>query len=458
MASTFRSLREPNYRNWFGGALISNTGMWMQRTAQDWIVLTALTDNDATALGITMALQLGPQLFLFPVGGAIADRFDKRRLLIVTQVLMGCAGFLLFGLTIAGVIHLGHVYALALALGIIATIDAPVRQAFVSELVGEHLLPNAVSLNSASFNSARLLGPAIAGVLTASLGAGAVFLISGIGFAATVTVLLTLDRARLHPAKAKGAQRGIMGGFRYIRTRPDVIVIMVIVGVVATFAVNFNIYTATMARMEFGKDAGAFGLLNSILAVGSLSGALVAARREKARLRVVFWCSGGVGLACLLAGLMPTYGSFAVSLSLLGFMTITMFTTANAYIQTTTPSWYRGRVMSIYAAVLMGGAPIGAPLAGWVANSAGPRAALFVGAASGLVGILIGAVWMFSAKHLRVHYVSHSRRFLHLTYDGRQPTFWAGPLRNRRNDRPFGGARMPERTRITFDDDAPPFV
>lgn len=419
MAHTFRSLAEPNYRHWFAGALISNTGTWMQRTAQDWIVLTSLTNNNASALGLTMALQLGPQLIMFPFAGALADRFSKQKMLMVTQTLLGTVGLLLFVLVITDTIVLWHVYVLALVLGILATLDNPARQAFVSELVGEKLLPNAVSLNSASFNGARMIGPGVAGVLTAVVGAGPVFLISGLGFAATLTVLIRLDRTRLHPSHRRGGG-GILGGFRYLRTRPDVAVVLIVLFIVATFGFNFNIYTATMAKIEFGKDASGFGLLNSVMAIGSVAGALASAKREKPRLRFIFGAAGGFGLAVGTASLIPNYYVFAVSLMFVGFASLTMMTSANAYVQTTTPAHYRGRVMAIYAAVVMGGTPIGAPLAGWVADMYGPRMAMVVGAASGVTAFTVGLVWMIAAKNLRLHYDPKSRIRLHLSYHGRR--------------------------------------
>ena len=419
MSSMFLSLRERNYRHWFAGALVSNTGTWMQRTAQDWIVLTSLTDNDATALGICMALQMGPQLLLFPVAGAIADRFDKRKLLILTQALMGACGLALFALVLTGTVQLWHVYLLAVLLGVVATVDNPTRQAFVSEMVGEKLLPNAVSLNSASFNGARMVGPAIAGALTAWLGAAPVFLISGLGFATTITVLLTLDVRALRPsAKPKRGSRGVLGGFRYLKTRPDIVVVLVILFVVATFGFNFNLFTATMARVEFHRDASGFGLLSSVMAIGSVTGALLAARREKPRLRFIFGASGMFGLTCLLAAAMPSYAAFAVVLMGVGLSSITMMTAANAYVQTTIPPSVRGRVMAIYAAVVMGGTPLGAPIAGLISNEFGPRAAMVLGGASGVVGIVIGALWLIFAKHLRVHR-SHTRTLIHFSYDGR---------------------------------------
>ncbi len=417
MAHTFRSLAEPNYRHWFAGALISNTGTWMQRTAQDWLVLTYLTNNNASALGITMALQMGPQLIMFPFAGALADRFSKRALLMVTQALLGAVGLLLFVLVITDTIELWQVYVLALVLGILATLDTPARQAFVSELVGEKLLPNAVSLNSASFNGARMIGPAVAGVITALVGAGPVFLISGLGFAATLTVLIRLDRSRLHPSNRRGGG-GVLGGFRYLRSRPDVVIVLVVLFIVATFGFNFNIYTATMARIEFGKDASGFGLLNSVMAIGSVAGALASAKREKPRLRFIFGAAGGFGLAVGLASLITNYYVFAAALILVGFASLTMLTSANAYVQTTTPASYRGRVMAIYAAVVMGGTPLGAPLAGWVADAFGPRMSMAVGAASGLLAFAVGLVWMIVAKNLRLSYDPKSRIRLHVSYLG----------------------------------------
>lgn len=417
MAHTFRSLAEPNYRHWFAGALVSNTGTWMQRTAQDWLVLTTLTQNNASALGLTMALQMGPQLIMFPFAGAIADKFSKRKVLIITQALLGSVGLLMFVLVVTDVIVLWHVYVLALALGILATLDTPARQAFVSELVGEKLLPNAVSLNSASFNGARMIGPAVAGVITALIGAAPVFLISGLGFAATLFVLIRLDKSRLHPSSRRG-RGGVLGGFRYLRKRPDATIVLIVLFIVTTFGFNFNIYTATMARLEFGKDASGFGLLNSVMAIGSVAGALASAKREKPRLRFIFGAAGGFGLAVGLAATIQNYYVFAASLMLVGFASLTMMTSANAYVQTTTPPSYRGRVMAIYAAVVMGGTPIGAPLAGWVADSMGPRAAMYLGAASGIAAFLVGLIWMIASKNLRINYDPQSRIRLHVSYLG----------------------------------------
>jgi MFS family permease len=405
MSSTFRSLAGINYRLWFAGALVSNIGTWMQRTAQDWIVLTELTDNDAAAVGITMALQLGPQLLLVPFSGLIADRFDKRRLLLATNLVMGVLAAGLGALTLSGAAQLWHVYLFALALGITSAIDAPARQAFVSELVSEKNLPNAVSLNSATFNGARLIGPAAAGILTASVGAGWVFLINAVTFAATLAALMLLRRGELRPSARAVRGRGqLLKGLGYVRSRADLVVIFIIVFLIGTFGLNFPIFAATMASVEFHHGAGEFGLLSSVLAIGSLTGALLAARRERPRMRTVILSAGAFGVTLAIASVMPTYVSFAVSLILVGFTAITLMTTANGVVQTRTPPEMRGRVMALYLAIFMGGTPLGAPIVGFVANELGPRWALGVGAAAGVLAALVGLIYLVRERELRVHY------------------------------------------------------
>ncbi|MET4583252.1 MFS family permease [Conyzicola nivalis] len=403
MSAMFRSLSGVNYRLWFAGALVSNVGTWMQRTAQDWIVLTMLTDNDAVAVGITMALQLGPQLLLVPWSGLIADRFDRRRLLMLTQSLMAMLGVALGTMVLFGVAELWHVYAFALALGVVSAIDAPARQAFVSELVSEKDLPNAVALNSASFNAARLVGPAAAGVLTVAVGAGWVFLINAVTFAATLLSLALLRRGQLRVAARAPREPGqLLEGFRYVAHRPDIVAIMVAVFIVGTFGLNFAIFTATMARVEFDHGAGEFGLLSSVLAIGSVTGALLSARREKPQMRVVFASAAAFGVACAISAVMPTFTTFAISLVLVGLTSITFMTTANSMVQTTTEPVMRGRVMALYMAIFVGGTPLGAPIVGAVANVFGPRWAIGVAAISGILAALVGLVWMVVSNDLRL--------------------------------------------------------
>ncbi|MET4060796.1 MFS family permease [Arthrobacter sp. UYP6] len=412
----FRSLRLFNYRIWFLGALVSNIGTWMQRTAQDWLVYDILTEQDAAAMGIVMALQLGPQLVLAPWAGLVADTYNRRKVLLFTQVAMAALGLGLGVLVLSGAAQLWHVYAFALALGVVSAVDAPARQSFVSEVVSEADLPNAVALNSASFNGARMVGPAVAGLLTVAVGPGWVFLINTLTFAAMVGALLKMRSSELRvlPKAAPGKGR-IRAGLRYVRHRPDLMMVLLAIFIVGTFGLNFAVYIAAMARTEFAQDAGVFGLLNSVMAIGSVAGALLSARRDKPRLRFVFGAAGAFGVACLVAAASPTLLWFAVSLIPVGLFALTLMTSANAYVQTTTAPVMRGRVMALYFAIFMGGTPIGAPLVGWVSNSFGPRWSLGVAAASGLITAVVGFIWAWRAHHLRIHYDRTLPRRLRLT-------------------------------------------
>ena len=415
----FRSLAGTNYRIWFAGALVSNVGTWMQRTAQDWIVLTELTDHDAAAVGIVMALQLGPQLLLVPWSGLIADRLDRRRTLMVTQASMAILGLWLGLLVLAGVAELWQVYVFALLLGIVSAVDAPVRQTFVSELVEERNLSNAVALNSASFNSARMIGPAVAGILVAVVGAGWVFVINAITFGAVLASLKSIRTTTLRRSSRAPRGRGqLLEGFRYVRGRPDICMIMIMVFIIGTFGLNFAIFTATMASVEFGQGSAAFGLLSSILAVGSVAGALLSARRERPRIRLTVFAALAFGVACAVAAVMPSYFTFALALILVGLAAQTLMTTANATVQTTTAPVMRGRVMALYMAVFMGGTPIGAPIVGWVANEFGPRWAIGLAALSGLVAAVIGLIWMIWFQHLRLHFSRGAHPVFQISHDG----------------------------------------
>lgn len=405
MSSAFRSLGLFNYRLWFAGATVSNIGTWMQRTAQDWVVLTQLTHNDAGAVGVTMALQFGPQLVLLPLTGLVADRVDPRRLLMITQIAMAALGLGVGVLTVTGVIQLWMMFLFALGLGVASAFDAPVRQTFVGSLVPANLLSNAVGLNATSFNVARLIGPAVAGLLTAVVGAGWVFLINALTFGATMVALVRMRSSELTPRTQPPKRRGqIRAGFGYVRGRPDLVVLFVMVFLMGTLGLNFPIFASTMASTVFHKGAGEFGILSSALAIGSVTGALIAARRERPRLRNVALAAAGFGFSLIAAALMPTYLLFGLVLPLIGITSITMLNNANAYVQTTTPVELRGRVMALYIAVLMGGSPIGAPLIGWVDNAFGPRWGLVVGAAGGLIAAAIALVWWRRTHSVRIHY------------------------------------------------------
>ncbi|HEX4095681.1 MAG TPA: MFS transporter, partial [Caulobacteraceae bacterium] len=280
--AAFRSLRSFNYRLWAAGALVSNVGTWMQRVAQDWLVLTQLTHHSASAVGVVMSLQFGPQLLLLPWTGYAADHFNQRRLLILTQASMGVLALVLGALTVTGAVQLWHVYVLAFLQGCAAAFDAPVRQTFVAELVGEDDLINAVALNSTSFNAARMVGPAIAGLAIAWIGTGWAFLANGLSFGAVLISLASLRTSELRPnARAHRAKGSFTGGFRYVWGRPDLKAMLVMLFLIGTFGMNFPIFTSTMAVSVFHSDARGFGVLSSIMAMGTLSGALVAAGRHR---------------------------------------------------------------------------------------------------------------------------------------------------------------------------------
>jgi MFS family permease len=413
----FRSLQFFNYRIWFVGAIVSNIGTWMQRTAQDWLVYDILTKQDAAAMGIVMSLQLGPQLLMAPWSGLIADSFNRRHLLMITQISMALLGLGLGIMVIADVVELWHVYAFALALGMVASVDAPARQTFVSELVRDDFLPNAVALNSTSFNLARMVGPAVSGVLTVAVGPGWVFLINAGTFGAMIAALLVIRGSELRslPKAAKGKGR-IREGFRYVRHRPDLMVVMTAIFIIGTFGLNFAIYIAAMARTEFGGHAGDFGLLSSVMAIGSVTGSLLAARRDRPRLRFIFGAAAAFAVACTAAALAPNAWLFGLALVPIGVSALTIMTGANAYVQTNTDQVMRGRVMALYMAIFMGGTPIGAPIVGAVTDAFGPRWGLGVGALAGLAAALVGFIWAWRARQMRFQFDRSAKQKLRITY------------------------------------------
>ena len=395
MKGVFRSLNSFNYRVWAGGAFVSNIGTWMQRTAQDWIVLTQLTHRNATAVGVVMALQFGPQVLLLPLTGFAADHFDRRKLVFATQAAMGMLALGLGILTVAGHVQLWHVYMFALLLGCGTAFDSPARQTFVAELVGEADLSNAVALNSTSFHGARMIGPAIAGVLIAAVGSGWVFLINAASFAAVLGSLSLLRIHELHRGDRALRKTGSMAeGFRYVWKRPDLKALLLMFFLIGTFGANFPIFIATMSVTVFHAGASQYGLLTSIMAIGSVAGALLSARQEKPRMAALLAGAAIFGFGFALAALMPSYWLFALALVVIGVSAQTFTTSTNSLVQLSTEPAMRGRVMAILLAVVFGGTPIGAPIVGWVADKFGPRWALGIGAASGLAAAVVGISYL----------------------------------------------------------------
>jgi MFS family permease len=400
LSPTFRALSNHNYRLYAAGGVVSNTGTWMQRVAQDWLVLQ-LTNNSGTALGITTGLQFLPILLMSPYAGLVADRFPKRRLLQVTQLMMAVPALLLGLLAVTGAVQTWHVYVLAFVFGIGTAFDAPARQSFVSEMVDKEHLTNAVGLNSASFNAARIVGPALAGLMIAALGGGAeatgwVILINAVSYGAVVVALQRMRAQELDSPEPQGRQKGmIRDGLRYVRSRPDLMMILAIVFFAGTFGLNFQMTSALMATEVFHKGASEYGILGSAMAIGSLSGALLAARRGQPRHRLVILAAIGFGLAEIVAGLMPSYLVFAVWLPVLGLTALTMITAANATMQLSVAPELRGRVMALYMMIFMGGTPIGSPIVGWVGETFGARWTLIGGGGMTVLGTLL-AVLVFS--------------------------------------------------------------
>ena len=396
MSPTFRAFKVRNFRLYSSGAIISNVGTWMQRVAQDWLVLE-LT-HSGTALGIVTGLQFLPALLVSPYAGLIADRFAKRRVLTITQLAMGTVALLLGALTVTGLVQTWHVYALAFVFGIGTAFDGPTRQSFVVEMVGKDELSNAVGLNSASFNAARLIGPGLAGLLIHWIGTGPVIIVNGLTYAAVILSLHLMRTDELHTPKPAGRDKGmIRDGMHYLWRRPDLMMVLTAVFFAGAFGLNFQMTSALMATAEFHKGAGQYGILGSVLAVGSLAGALLAARRVRTRARLVIGSALAFGVTVIISGLMPSYLSYALVLPIVGFASLTMLTSANATMQLGIEPTMRGRVMALYMTVLMGGTPIGSPFIGWVGQTFGARWSLIVGGVLTVLGTL-GAVLYFSRR------------------------------------------------------------
>jgi MFS family permease len=400
LSPTFRSLSNRNYRLYASGAVVSNVGTWMQRVAQDWLVLQ-LTGFSGTALGITTGLQFLPILLLSPYAGLIADRFPKRRLLQVTQLMLAVPAFVLGVLAVTGVAQAWEVYLLAFVFGIGSAFDAPARQSFVSEIVGPDDLTNAVGLNSASFNLARMVGPALAGLLIAALGSGvpatgAVILVNAVSYGAVILSLQRMRDSELNRATPTPRHKGmIRDGMRYVLARPDLMLILTIVFFAGTFGLNFQLTSALMATEVFHKGAGEYGILGTTLAIGSLTGALLAARRGRIRHRLVIMAAVVFGVAEIVAGLLPSYLAFAIWTPVIGIASLTMITSANATFQMSVAPEMRGRVMALYMMIFMGGTPIGSPIVGWVGQTFGARWTLIGGGVATILGTVL-AVAIFT--------------------------------------------------------------
>jgi MFS family permease len=351
-----------------------------------------LTHRSASAVGVVMALQFAPQLLLLPWTGSAADHSDQRKLLIATQATMGMLALVLGVLTVTGVVRLWHVYAFVFLFGCAAAFDAPVRQIFVSQLVGDEDLHNAVTLNSMSFNLANLIGPAAAGLMIAAVGTGWAFLLNGLSFLAVLASLFLLRSSELHPStRAAGTRGSFMEGLRYVSRRRDLIAILAMLFLIGTFGLNFPIFISTMSVRVFGADAQGFGVLSSVMAVGTVAGAYFTARTVRPSLKTLLWSAALLGIGFTLACFAPGYWSFAAILVVIGGACMTFLVATNGLMQLSNEPAMRGRVMALRVGVALGCTPIGAPTVGWIADRFGPRWALGVGAASGLAAAAVAA-------------------------------------------------------------------
>jgi MFS family permease len=367
---------------------MSNTGTWIQRVAQDWLVLD-LT-HSAQALGIVTSLQFGPAILFSLHGGSLADRFDKRRWVIWTNAVAALCAFAMGILVQTGDITIHLVYIIAIVLGVASAVQAPIWQTLVHDLVGRADLSNAIALNSTNFNIGRLIGPALSGYLISLFGTGPSFLINGVTYSASIYALATMRTSEFYDDSSEARSQvktGVRAGLSYLRTRRDIVVVLVLIGCAGTFGLNYQMYMALMSRNVFDIQADSFGLLGSCMAAGSVTGALFVARRKTAptaafvRLLVLTF-----GSITALASLAPTYLTYALALPFCGFAALTMLSSANAYVQGTTDPAYRGRVMGVYMLVFIGGTPIGSMSLGWVAENIGVRVAIFG------CGVIVAAV------------------------------------------------------------------
>jgi MFS family permease len=412
------SLGLPNYRKYFIGVTASNIGTWMARTGQSWLVLMVLTDQSATALGYVNALMFLPTLLTMPFAGTFADRFPKRRILLISQVVMGMDAVMLAGLQLSGHIELWHVYLIAFIDGTAGSFDNPARAAFVSEVVGNKHLPNAISLNSASWNSARLFGPGIAGLLILAFGTWPVFIVDAVSFATMAIALISLKRELLHPAPIQtGKNARLVEGLRYLKHRPDLLVLIAIGGAVGGLGFNFTISNAVMATQHFGRGAGEYGVLGTLMGLGALMAAIISAKTGGFRMRFILGGMATYTLFSLLAAYSPHFSWFAALQVPIGLSVIVSLLGANSLLQTSTLPEMRGRVMMVWSVMMTGVTPVVSPAVGWLGDHLGPRSTVLFGVvAVGLSALLI--TWVIMRHHhiklrlitgdgmprLRVHY------------------------------------------------------
>ena len=385
---TFHSLRSRNYRLYFFGQIVSISGTWMQGIAQAWLVLQ-LTGS-GTILGLTTGLQFLPMLLIGPFGGVLADRVDKRRLLIATQATAGALAVLLGALTATGVIQLWMVMLLAFAFGCVVAIDNPARQSFVLEMVGSEDLPNAVTLNSVVVNGARAVGPAIGGLLIAGVGIAACFVLNGLSYLAVITALIRMRPSELHlGARAARAPRQLREGLSYVWRTPELRIPLLVLAAIGTLTYNFHVTLPLLAKFTFGGGPLAYGILSGVMGIGAVVGGLASARRSEASVAALLRAAVIFGSSMLLTAVAPTLPLAAASLLLVGAASIRFIAVGNAALQLHAAPDMRGRVMALWGVAFLGTTPIGGPIAGWIGQAFGARTAIVVGAVAALISVAV---------------------------------------------------------------------
>ncbi|MET7875977.1 MFS transporter [Micromonospora profundi] len=408
LSTMFQSLQVRNYRLFASGQLIKLIGVWMMFIAQDWLVLE-LSDNSATALGVVTALQFTPVLLLTLLSGRLADRYDKRVLLFVANAFWTVLALGMAVLVLTDLVQLWHVFAFAALLGTANAVETPVRQAFVSELVGTPLLPNALSLNAAVFNSARIVGPAVAGLAIAAFDVGPVFLVTALSSIAPLVTVVQMRTSELHraallPRDERDSAR-VIDGLRYVWRRPDLLLPMAVMSVIGMSLFNFQLTLAALAKTVFHTGAASFGLFSTALAVGALGGALSGTGR---RSRPSVWLVLGAAVACASFGTLVGFaGAYWLVVALLvptGFFMVFFAQAANQRVQLGVDAAFRGRVMALWVLVFLGTNPVGAPLIGWVAEHFGAGASIWMGGLISLATALIALAWQLRRSHARLRF------------------------------------------------------
>jgi MFS family permease len=390
---TFDALSVPNYKRYFFGQSTSLVGTWMQSVAQSWLVYT-LT-RSSTAIGFVIALQTLPVLVLGPYGGVIADRVDKRRLMVVLQSLMGIQALVLGLLTVFHVVRFWELCLLALVLGLNNTFENPARQSFVLEMVGPEKVRNAVSLNSTTVNAARAVGPAVAGVLIASVGVGVCFLVNAVSFVAVVYSLMSMDTAALQPSPAASRAKGqLREGFRYVAREPRLGVPLLMMAIVGTLSYEFTVTLPVVAKQTFHGGATTFGFLTASMGIGAVVGGLVTATRGRTGLRTLTVAASAFGVMILLAAVSPVLGLEIVALAAVGWTSVTFLASGNSTLQLQAEPSMRGRVMALWSVAFLGSTPVGGPLIGWIVAVASARVGLAVGGVAALGAGAIGLAAM----------------------------------------------------------------